>query len=179
MSCPRLRARLKVSPMTAHELFATISPQLAAQIMENIHATDKELYRVALHATAQARKVRPVFLERQPRQDRHRAMVAALARADLDSIAANVISGWLVKNQSELLTDFLDALKIEHQKGVVDTLPESISDEDLNSAIERLLTKYPAEIVGLYLHAFIDMNEANWPNLRRILDTDVRLMVGA
>ena len=64
--------------MTAHQLFAAISPALAAQILEAVHTTDKDLYRVALYSIAQARKVRPVFLERQPREDRHRTMTTAL-----------------------------------------------------------------------------------------------------
>jgi hypothetical protein len=93
-------------------------------------------------------------------------------------IAANLISGWLVKNQPALLAGFLDALHIPHEKGVVENLPEKIDDNDLKNAVDSLLSQHPPEIVGLYLHAFNDMNEANWPNLKRLLDEDVRLMLG-
>jgi len=158
---------------------AAISPTLATRILEELHASDKEVYRVALAGVAQTKKVRPVFLERQPRAERHRAMVAALSRPELNTITGNVLSGWLVKNQSALLIDFLDALKIKHEKGVVENLPEKVDDADLNQAVGLLLGKYPAEIVALYLRAFNDMNEANWENLRKILAEDERLKLGA
>ena len=97
----------------------------------------------------------------------------------MSAIAANVVSGWLVKNQATLLTDFLDALKIKHQKGVVENLPENVNDTDLSNAVNLLLSKHPPEIVALYLRAFNDMNDANWPNLQKLLSEDTRLRLGA
>ncbi len=164
--------------MTASELIAAVSPALSQRILEEVHASDKELYRIALASVAQARKVRPVFLERQPRAERHRTMIAALTRPEFNTIAGNVISGWLVKNQSALLIDFLDGLKIPHQKGVVEDLPKTVEDGDLKKAVNLLLEKYPPEIVALYLRAFYDMNEANWPNLEKLLNDDPRLKLG-
>ena len=164
--------------MTASELLSAISPTLAQRILEEVHATDKELYRVALASAAQAKKVRPVFLERQPRADRHRFMIAALARPDLNMVAGNVLSGWLVKNQQTLLVDFLDALKVSHQNGVVENLPDKVDDTELKNAVNLLLEKNPPEIVALYLHAFYSMNEANWPTLDVMLHEDDRLMLG-
>jgi hypothetical protein len=165
--------------MSASKLFAEVSPALSQRILEEVYATDKELYRVAISAVAQAKKVRPVFLERQPRAERHRTMAAALARPDLGMITGNVLSGWLVKNQQPLLIDFLTALKIPHQNGVVENLPATVDDTDLKNAIDLLLGKNPPEIVGLYLHAFRDMNDVHWPTLNAILAEDTRLMLGA
>ena len=164
--------------MTASDLFKEISPALAQRIIDEVQAGDKDLYRVAVAAAAQARKVRPIFLERQPRTERHRFVAVALARADMGMVAGNVLSGWLVKCQSALLADFLDALQIKHDKGVVEGLPDQVSDEALRAAVEKLLAKHPPEIVGLYLRAFYAMNAANWPNLKKLLDEDVRLMLG-
>ena len=67
--------------MTSHDLFAMMSPELATDILEFIFATEKNLYRAALDAVAQSRKVRPVFLERQPRTARYATMAATLARS--------------------------------------------------------------------------------------------------
>ena len=164
--------------MTASELFRAISPSLAQRILDEVHGTDKELYRVALAGAAQAKKVRPVFLERQSRADRHRSMAAALARSDMNTIAGNVLSGWLVKNQQAMLVAFLDALNIPHQNGVVENLPDAVDDAALKSAVERLLEKNPPETVALYLHAFYSMNEANWPTLDVLLHEDDRLALG-
>jgi hypothetical protein len=164
--------------MTASELLSSISPSLGQRILEEVLATDKELYRVALAGAAQARKVRPVFLERQSKPERHRFMLAALTRADMNMVAGNVISGWLVKNQQTLLTDFLNALKIPHQNGVVEDLPEKVDDAELKQAVDLLLGKHPPEVVALYLHAFYSMNEANWPALDAMLHEDDRLALG-
>ena len=120
-----------------------------------------------------------MFLERQPRAERHRAMLPVLARPELNMIAGNLVSGWLVKNQQALLVDFLTALGIPHQKGVVEDLPEKIEDDALRNAVDLLLGKHSPEVVALYLRAFNDMNEANWPNLQRLLAEDARLKLGA
>jgi hypothetical protein len=165
--------------MTANQMFTEMSPALAVRIVEEVHATDKDLYRVALASVAQAKKLRPVFLEQRPKAERFRMMAEAFRRQDLQLVAGNVISGWLVKNQSALLIDFLNALNIPHEKGVVENLPAAVDDKALTGAVETLLGKYPPEVVGLYLRAFLDMNEAEWPNLKKILAEDVRLMLGA
>ena len=167
------------APMTANELFSAMSPSLAVRILEDLHTADKDLYRVTLHSVAQARKVRPVFLERQPKADRHRVMATALGQRSLEMIAGNVLSGWLVKNQGALLAEFLDALKIPHDKGVVEDLPKTVPDEALDAAVEGLLAKHEPEVVAIYLHAFNGMNDANWPHLHEILHTDPKLQLGS
>jgi hypothetical protein len=164
--------------MTANELFAAMSPGLATRILEEILASDKDLYRVALHSVAQTRKVRPIFLERQPKADRHRTMAATLALRPMEMIAGNVLSGWLVKNQSALLIEFLDALKIKHDKGVVEDLPKTVDTAELDNAVNALLAKHNPEVVALYLHAFLTMNDANWAHLDELLHTDERLALG-
>ena len=77
-----------------------------------------------------------------------------------------------------MLCDFLDALGITHKDGVVDDLPASMEDVKLRAAVETLLTKYPPEVVAVYLNAFNDMNEVNWPNLKTTLEADKRLQLG-
>jgi hypothetical protein len=78
-----------------------------------------------------------------------------------------------------MLVDFLNALEIKNEEGVVENLPASMDDAKLKSAIETLLAKYPPEAVAVYLNAFNDMNEANWANLKSILESEPRLQLGA
>jgi hypothetical protein len=85
----------------------------------------------------------------------------------------------LLKKHKAMLVDFLNALGIKNEEGVVDNLPENMDDVKLKSAIESLLAKYPPETVAVYLNAFNDMNEANWANLKSILESDSRLQLGA
>src|SRR2546425_7538897 len=101
--------------MTSHELFAAMPSALAVDILEFSHANDKKLYRAALDAIAQARKVRPVFLERQPRVERHVTMTESLGRPALALAADSLLRNWLLKKHTTLLIDFLDALHIQHE----------------------------------------------------------------
>jgi hypothetical protein len=165
--------------LTSHELFGFMSPNLAGEIITFIFESDKPTYRATLNAVAEARHLRPVFLERQPKTQRHAAMIATLARPALDLVAGSLIRTWLLKKHKAMLVDFLNALGIKNEDGVVENLPESMDDVKLKSAIETLLTKYPPEAVAVYLNAFNDMNEANWANLKSILESDPRLQLGA
>jgi len=54
-----------------------------------------------------------------------------------------------------------------------------MDDAKLKSAVDILLGKYPPEAVAVYLNAFNDMNEANWANLKALLEGDSRLQLGA
>jgi len=165
--------------LTSHELFGFMSPSLALEILIYAQESDKQLYRATLNAVAEARKVRAVFLERQPRTQRHATMLATLSRPALDLFTGNLIRTWLLKKYNTMLVDFLNALGIAHKEGVVEDLPSEMDEEKLKAAVEALLAKYPPETVAVYLHAFNDMNEVNWPNLRTMLDTDSRLQLGA
>jgi hypothetical protein len=120
-----------------------------------------------------------VFLERQPRVQRHAMMTSTLARPGLETAAGGLIRAWLVKQQRPMLVDFLNALEIKNDNGVVDDLPKEVDDAKLKSAIETLLAKNPPETVAVYLNAFNDMNEASWPNLKTMLESDARLQLGA
>jgi hypothetical protein len=164
--------------LTSHELFGFMSPALAARILEHAHDTNKELYRTALCAVAEARKLRPAYFERTPRAVRHAEMVSVLTRPRLELVAANLVRDWLMKKQTQMLIDFLDALKVPHTQGAVDDLPPSVEDAVLKSAIDALLAKYPAEEVALYLNAFYSLNDVRWANLESLLKTDQRLQFG-
>src|SRR5262245_53781562 len=154
---------------TAHELLGFMSPALSAEILEHSHQFDKELYRATMAAVAQARRVRPVFLERRPRKDRHADMLATLSKPSMELAAGSLVRGWLLKKHKALLCDFLDALGLTHKEGVVDDLPPSVEDEKLRGAVEKVLANHPHEVVAVYLHAFYEMNEARWENLKTLL----------
>src|SRR5512137_2092141 len=114
--------------LAAHEIFAFMSPALATEIIEKFHSTDKETYRSILNSVAEARHVRPVFLERIPRPECHKAMVESLGRPRLEAVAITTLQTWLIKHETAMLTDYLDALGIKHDKGAVEELPKSAED---------------------------------------------------
>jgi hypothetical protein len=155
-----------------------MSPGLAAEVLETAYQNDRDVYRATLQAVAQARKVRPVFLERQPRKDRHHQMLATLSRASMEVAAGSLIRGWLMASEREMLKEFLDSLGITHKDGAVEDLPSSVADDRLKSAVDALIAKHPHEKVAVYLQAFYRMNEAGWENLKTILESDSRLQLG-
>ena len=165
--------------LTSHELFGFMSPNMANEIITYTFENEKPTYRATLNAVAESRHVRGVFLERQPKAQRHATMASALAKPNLEMAAGNLIRIWLLKKYKNMLVDFLNSLEIKNEEGVVDDLPESVDDAKLKAAVDILLaSKYPPEAVAVYLNAFNDMNEANWANLKALLEGDSRLQLG-
>lgn len=156
-----------------------MSLDLSSQILEHAYESEKDSYRATVAAVAEARKLRAAFFERKPRTERHKDMVAMLAKPRLDAAASNLIRVWLMKKHMPMLADFLDALAVSHKDGIVDELPATVEDANLNQAIELLLGKYPREEVAVYLNAFYSMNDVSWINLKSLLESDPRLQFGS
>ena len=161
--------------LTFHELIGFMSPKMANQILEDTQANNREVYRALVAAMAEAQKMRPVFIGRQPKERRHKNFVQMLSRIGAEEHAGNLIRGWLFKEHKDVLTDFLGKLGIEHEEGMVDDLPDSIDDAKLNEAVDLLLDKHDQELVAVYLTAFNASNENRWDNLDTLLADDERL----
>jgi len=163
--------------MNLNEIVGFMSPSLANEILDDVFASDKALYKTVSAEVAAALKVRPVFFEQKPRAERNKVILDMLTRPRLQASAANLLRGWLVKSESDMLVEFLNALGIEHKNGVVDDFPETIDETKLNQAIDKLLEKYPQEKVTVYLSSFSAMNDAPWESLTRRLQQDKRLQL--
>ena len=161
--------------LTFHELIGFMSPGMANRILDDTQANNREVYRALVASMAQAQKMRPVFIGRQPKERRHKNFVQMLSRTGSEEHAANLIRGWLFKEHKQVLTDFLGKLGIDHEDGMVDELPDSIDDTPLNEAVDLLLEKYDRELVAVYLTAFNASNENRWKNLDTMLADDERL----
>ena len=161
--------------MKSHELIGFMPAELANEVIEHTHVNDKEVYQAVLAGVAQAQKVRPIFLARQPRSTRHPLMLNVLTRGSMDHVTGNLIRSWLLNKHRPMLEDFLNALGIPHKEGVVEDVPASMEDEKVKSAVEGLLQKYPHPVVAVYLHMFNEMNDPRWANLDQMLESDPRL----
>lgn len=163
--------------LNAYELIGFMPTELSSDTLQWAYEADKATYKATLAAVAQARHLRPVFLEKQPRVQRHAGMLATLTRPSLDAVAGTLLRAWLLGRHTGVVTDFLDALGIAHQQGVVENLPPSVEDEKLRQAVDALLAKHPRELVVVYLNAFNGLNGANWPLLADMLKNDARLQL--
>ncbi|HEX8679998.1 MAG TPA: hypothetical protein VF683_08560 [Chthoniobacterales bacterium] len=163
--------------MKAHELFQRMSPEVAAEVFVFLHKEEKPVYKAAIQGLANQRNLRGVFIERKPPNERHPWMKNALSRPISDTLATHLLQAWLLGANKEMLNDFLDALEIAHDPdGTVEELPAAPAKEKIQAAVETLLSKYPAEVVAIYLHAFRDMDSSvQWPALNDILSEDPRL----
>ncbi len=166
--------------MKSYEIFQNMSPALASEILNYLQKEQTPVFKSVVQSLAQQRKLRPVFVERKPPAERYAWLQAALGRKASDTLAAHLLQSWLLGANQAMLCDFLDSLEIAHDAdGTVEDLPDSPPREKLDEAITQLLTKYPAEPLTVYLHAFHDMDSTvSWPPLGEILAKDERLRLG-
>ena len=163
--------------MTLNEIVGFMPPTLANEILDDVFADDKQLYRAVSAEVAAALKQRPVFFEKKPRAERNKVILDMLTRPRMQNTAATLLRGWLVKSEQPMLSDFMDALGIEHKNGVVEDFPEEVDEAKLNQGVDKLLEKYPHEKVIVYLNSFSAMNDAPWKSLTKRLQEDQRLQL--
>jgi hypothetical protein len=166
--------------MKSHEIFQQMSPGLATEIFTFLQTEQKPVYKAAIQGLANQRNLRGVFVERKPPAERFPWMQAAFSRKISDSLASHVLQAWLLGANKDMLCDFLDSLEIKHaEDGTLDELPPDLPKEKIALGVEKLLGKYSAENVAVYLHAFREMDgAAKWPALDEILAEELRLRLG-
>ena len=167
--------------MKSHELFDQMSPALAAEIFTYLNQEQKPVLKAAIQGLANQRKLRAVFVERKPPNERATWLQSALSRKISDTLAAHLLQAWLLGAQKGMLCDFLDAVGIKRDDdGTVENLPDSPPKEKLVEAVDQLVAKYPPEAVAVYLQAFHDMDsEVSWEPLGEVLAEDERLKLGS
>jgi hypothetical protein len=137
---------------------------------------EKPVYKAMIQNIASRRKLRPIFIERKPKNERHVWLRQALSLKSSDDLAIQLFQIWLLGAHKDMICDFLDLLGIKHDgKGVVDNLPPEPAREALIEAITKLLEKHPREVVAVYLHAFQAMDETGWSTLDEVLAADPRV----
>ena len=165
--------------MKCHEIFNRLSPELTNEIFAHLIEHEKPVYKAMIQNIATRRKLRPVFIERKPKNERHIWLRQALSMRGADDIATQLLQIWLLGAHRQMICDFLDSLGIKHDgKGVVDSLPAEPSREALTDTITKLLEGRSAEVVAVYLHAFQAMDETGWSTLDEVLANDARVALG-
>jgi hypothetical protein len=162
-----------------HEIFAQMPTTTAVQLLGFLFEKEKPLYKATIDSLAKQRKLRPVFIEKKPREERFAWLKETLGKKQNEAIAAHLLQIWLVGGHRAVLCDFLDALKIEHdENGTIETLPPAPPKEELNAAIDTIMQKHDAAVVVIYLHAFQALDDVGWSTLEELLKEDPRLRLG-
>lgn len=162
--------------MTSHELFARFSSGEATEVLAWLQENDKAAYKTMAGLLATRRKLRPVFVERKPREERNLWIKEALGKPANSDLAAEILQAWIMGAHGQMVCSFLDSLKIPHDgKGLIESLPAEPPAEDVERAVEELFSKFPAPAVRAYLHLFSSMDMTEWPRLSALVSTDPRL----
>jgi len=166
--------------MRPSQIIERMPQDSVCEAVARIETIDRDSYRGLLSSAAERRKLRPLFLEKKPRPERHRWVASTLARPANDDLAEQALQLWLLGDYKEMICGYLDALGIEHDgEGLLESVPEQPSEEALRSVVDDLLGNYPAPVVVAYLRMFEAIDETDWPLLTELLETNDRLRFDA
>ncbi len=161
---------------TTHEIFSKLPVHVAAELFTFLAEKEKGLLHATITTLCKQRKLRPIFVERKPKAERHAWIKESLSRKQNADVAAHLLQIWLVGAHAPMLCDFLDALGIAHDDyGTIEELPVAPDKMKLTAAVDALLAKYDAGVVAVYLHAFQATDENGWSTLETLLADDPRL----
>src|SRR5262245_1465955 len=127
-------------------------------------ATNDQIQAVML--ISQQKKFRPktiVALDID-RKARHLASLASLP----DSLAARALVGYHLAEQRPMMGEFLDALGIGHEEGLIKDESVAPDPTKLEAAVAAIVGKFPAEEVSLYLDTLRCQDPDTWSALPQL-----------
>jgi hypothetical protein len=155
--------------MSAHQIFGAVTEGLGRGILTHFReggSEERQVFRSALANMAAQRRLRPVFVQRKPGAEQVEWLRGALASRQGDAVAEQILQVWLLKANTGMLVEFLDAAGVAHDgSGGVDELPGSFDRDRLRTAIDAVLTNHPPEKVAVYLHTFQLQRPGGWDEL--------------
>jgi hypothetical protein len=153
--------------MRSYQVFASMQPERAVALLRSLNETSPTVVEQAVAAAAFAMKARPVYLKKQPFEKRAHAVRRALARVASDPVAAEVLAVYFLKCRNELLCEWLDALGLKHEEGVLEAdAPEQPAAAELEKKAKAFLAvASDDEDRPLLLAAFAAQDAIDWPAL--------------
>jgi hypothetical protein len=105
------------------------------------------------------------------RKSKHLASLVNLPEA----VAARVLIGYHLAEQRPMMGQFLDALGIVHEEGLIKDDEVKPDAAKIQAAVSAIAEKFPAEDVSLYLNTLFCQDPETWGELdgvaeRRALD---------
>ena len=112
---------------------------------------------------AQQKKFRPktVVALDEDRKARHLASLASLP----DVVAGRMLISYHLAGQRPMMGDFLDALGIVHEEGLINEEEVKPDAEKIGPAVKAIAAKYPADDVSLYLNTLLCQDPETWKTL--------------
>ena len=156
--------------MRSYQVFASMSAERAAQLLEPLAQQVPSVFAQALAVASAALKARPVYLLRQPFAKRAEAVRRSLSRVSSDPVASEVLAVYFLECRSELLVEWLDTAGLEHDEGTLKSdEPPPPADAKLRSAVDAFLAVDDDPDRPLLLGAFAAQDAIEWPLLDELI----------
>jgi hypothetical protein len=156
----------------SNEVFALMSPEEAKRFLDELREHSRDGAALALSAAAQAFKLRPEFLRKQPRPRQAEWMRKALARASSAAVAEELLAEYFLGGHRDLLGELLDAFGIEHEEGELrEESPNAPDISALRETVESFRAGENPERRELLLRAFAAQTPISWPDLEALVRT--------
>ena len=152
--------------MRSYQVFASMSAERAALMLEPLARQVPSVFAQAIAVASAALKARPVYLLRQPFAKRAEAVRRALSRVASDPVASEVLAVYFLECRNKLLVEWLDTLGLEHEEGALKhEVPAPPADAQLRSAVDAFLAVDDDPDRRLLLGAFAAQDAIEWPAL--------------
>jgi hypothetical protein len=144
------------------QMSAEQKPRAAEAFWRDEHAGVEQAE--VIGAIAQRIKFRPKSVIALPLEKKVHYLLSLLALSEV--VAARLLVSYHLAHQRPMMGAFLDALKIEHEDGLIaDDKLEAPPKESLFAAAETLAAAYPAADVRAYLTTLVWQDPETWGGL--------------
>ena len=159
--------------MKPHQVFARMSPARAFEMLTKVQEKLPGVYTQAVGAACVTLKARPQFLMKQSKEKRAHYVRQALARFAAAQIAEEVLAAYFLEVRRDLLTEWLDALGIEHENGILkNDNPAQPTRGEIEAAVAKFRSGEGADDRQLLLEAFAAQSAVEWPALDALLGVE-------
>jgi len=158
--------------MKAYQIFAVMEPEQCEAFFREIAEKSPGTFTQAVYAAATAFKSRPKAVIKKPFPQRASMVRRALARVSSNLVAEEMLAIYFLEVKQEMLTEWLDALGIEHEDGSLkENNPEEPPKEKLEAVIAEFCGKDDDPDRSLLLKAFGSQDAIDWPTLDAHLES--------
>lgn len=137
---------------------------LAFWTSENVKDVEKA---AAVDALATAMRFRPQSIRQAPPE--RRAGFLAGSHALNDSVVGTILFIYHMDKKVPMMSDFLDALGINHEEGRIDDEVKPPTEEALSKAVTTLLEKHDRAEVVTYMEVLLSQDDGTWAGLIPVL----------
>jgi hypothetical protein len=161
-------------PLTPSRLWKTMTPDLrlraARAFWLDDQAANDQIQAVMLISQKKNFRPKTIVALDVDRKAKHLASLPSLP----DVIAARALVGYHLAEQRPMMGEFLDALGIAHEKGLIQDEAARPDPEKMGAAVESIAEKFPAEDVSLYLNTLMCQDPETWDALSEIMQLRIR-----